>query len=302
MGMYVPGEIAVLARLARPAIGVVTAVRGTHLSRAGSLDAIEAGKRELVEALPPGGTAILNADDPRVAAMARAAPVGTRVMTYGFSPGADVTADAVTSRAETGMTFTLVAGVRREHVDSPALGRHGVHNGLAAAAVGIAAGLDLGIIARGLGRRFEVPHRSTLIDAGPWRILDDTYNAAPDSMVAALDLLATLPGRRVAVLGEMLELGEAAAEAHRRVGRYAAERVDLLVAVGPTASDYAAGASEGGLSGESVTEAADLDAALPALLARLEPGDVVLLKGSRGAALDVLVDRLLRAAGTGAPA
>ena len=308
MGMYVPGEIRVLSELARPYIGVVTAVRGTHLERAGSIDAIEAGKRELVEALPAGGTAVLNADDDRVARMAAAAGPGVGVVRYGFAADADVTARQIESRAELGMSFILglpasapgTATATEIQLTIPALGRHSVHNALAAAAVGLAAGLDPETIARGLGRAFALPHRSTLLDLGPWRVLDDTYNAAPDSMIAALDLLDSLPGRHVAVLGEMLELGEASVEAHRAIGAYAGRHADVLVAVGPAGSDYAAGAARAARAGRAPTaifEAADRAAALQVLAEHLRPGDVVLVKASRGAEFDLLVDQLAVLAG-----
>jgi UDP-N-acetylmuramoyl-tripeptide--D-alanyl-D-alanine ligase len=299
MGMYVPGDIATLAALARPQIGVVTAVRPTHLARAGSIDAIERGKRELVEALPAGGTAVLNADDARVDRMAETLPPGVATLRYGFAAGSDVTAAAIVSLAENGMHFRLRARGEEVEVTSPALGRHGVHNALAGAAVGLAAGLDLATIARGLARQYSAPHRSTLIDMGPWRVLDDTYNAGPDSMIAALDLLATLPGRRVAVLGEMLELGELSAEAHRTVGERAASAADLLVAVGPTAADYAAGARDSGMPASRIHELADRDSALDLLLRALRAGDVVLLKASRGAELDLLIAPLQAAAAAG---
>ncbi|MDQ3937745.1 MAG: UDP-N-acetylmuramoyl-tripeptide--D-alanyl-D-alanine ligase, partial [Chloroflexota bacterium] len=302
MGMYVPGDIAQLARLARPHIGVVTAVRGTHLSRAGSLDAIERGKRELVEALPDDGNAILNADDPRVSRMAEAAPAGVRVIRYGFAADADVTATELESLGELGMRFRLRIGHSETAVTTPVLGRHGVQNALAGAAVGHVAGLDLDTIARGLARSFSIPHRSVLLDLGEWWVLDDTYNAAPDSMIAALDLLATLRGRKVAVLGEMLELGQSSRDAHINVGRHAARSVELLICVGPTAADYAAGAQAGGLPASEIRCADDRDAALDVLLAELRPGDVVLVKGSRGAALDLLVEQLESVAERGARA
>jgi UDP-N-acetylmuramoyl-tripeptide--D-alanyl-D-alanine ligase len=299
MGMYVPGDIAMLAALARPRIGVVTAVRGTHLARAGSIDAIEGGKRELVEALPAGGTAVLNVDDPRVDRMADAMRADVGVIRYGFDSRADVTATNVESLAERGMRFHLRARGEEVEALSPALGRHGVHNALAGAAVGLAAGLDLATIARGLARPYSAPHRSTLLDLGDWRVLDDTYNAGPDSMAAALDLLASLPGRRIAVLGEMLELGELSEEAHRGVGAHAARTADVLIAVGPTASDYAAGARAGGMSSASIHETADREAATALLLNELRPADVVLLKASRGAELDLLLAPLREASRTG---
>jgi UDP-N-acetylmuramoyl-tripeptide--D-alanyl-D-alanine ligase len=222
-----------------------------------------------------------------------------RVINYGFGDGAEVTATGIQSMAERGMRFRLRTRGEEVEVDSPALGRHGVHNALAAAAVGQAAGLDMTTIARGLARPFSAPHRSALLRVGEWRVLDDSYNAAPDSMVAALDLLASLPGRHVAVLGEMLELGDASAEAHRTVGAHVAKTADLLVAIGPTASDYADGALAAGMTTAAIRTTENRDAAAEQLLRELRPGDVVLLKGSRGAALDLLLAPLQAAAASG---
>jgi UDP-N-acetylmuramoyl-tripeptide--D-alanyl-D-alanine ligase len=294
MGLYVTGEIALLAQLARPSIGVVTAVRGVHLSRAGSIDAIEAGKRELVEALPASGWAVLNADDLRVSRMARSTLA--RVLRYGFDATADVGAEEVRSLGVAGMQFRLRLPTAAVEVRTPALGRHGVHNALAAAAVAACAGLDSEEIARGLARPVHTPHRSQLIRAGTWTILDDTYNASPDAVLAALGLLAELPGRHIAVLGEMLELGDTAPAEHLRVGVVAASVVDRLLVVGPGAGGIAEGALAGGLDPARVERAADRAEALSALLAMLEDGDAVLVKASRGAALDLLVDQLVLAA------
>jgi len=195
-----------------------------------------------------------------------------------------------------GMRFTLrLPDGERVAVLLPALGRHSVHNALAAAAVGVAAGLDSASIVRGLARGFRAPHRTQLLRAGEWRILDDSYNAAPDSMAAALELLGSLPGRRVAVLGEMLELGQGSHEAHLEVGRRAAELTDRLVVVGSGAAEIATGAAGAGMAPESVTLVADRDAAVELLLAELRPGDTVLVKASRGAALDLVVDALVAA-------
>ena len=292
MGMYQPGDIHVLAQVARPTIGVVTAVRGTHLERVGSIDAIERAKRELVEALPAGGTAVLNGDDERVSRMADHAPAGVDVVRYGFSDIADVRAQDVESLGADGMRFRLIADAGAADVALPALGRHGVHNALAAAAVGLTAGLSLDEIATGLARPASAPHRSTLIETGRWTILDDTYNASPDSMIAALDLLATLPGRHVAVLGEMGELGPESDESHRRVGRHAAQTADVLVGVGAPAQIYADAAEAEGMDPDVVHTARDHDAAVRGLQHILHDGDVVLLKASNSMRFFDLVDAL----------
>lgn len=295
MGLYTTGEIALLARLARPSIGVVTAVRGVHLSRAGSLDAIEAGKRELVEALPTDGWAVLNADDERVLRMA--AHTEANVLTYGFDVAADIGAEDIRSLGVDGMQYRLRLPGGSYAVTSPVLGRHGIHNALAAAAVASCIGMAPDVIVAGLRRELRLPHRSQLVQAGPWTLLDDSYNASPDAVLAALGLLADLPGRHVAVLGEMLELGDTSVEEHERVGRAAAERSDVLVVVGEGAGGIADGAITAGMAREHVTAVPDRDAALDHLLRELRDGDTVLVKASRGAALDLLVERLALAAG-----
>ena len=233
MGMYTGGEIADLARIARPRIGVVTAVQPVHLSRIGSLEAIEAAKGELLEALPADGAAILNADDPIVRRMGTRS--AARSVTYGFAADADVGAEAVESAGTAGMRFVLRTDAGSRPVTIPTLGRLSVHNALAGAAVGGAAGLSLDEIAAGLAAGWSAPHRVQLVRLGGVTIVDDSYNASPRSVVAALDLLAGLPGRRAAVLGEMLELGEASDEGHHVVGEAAARTVDWLVVVGPGA-------------------------------------------------------------------
>jgi len=299
LGMYGAGDIAALAALARPSIGVVTAISGVHLARAGSLAAIEAEKGRLIEALPPDGVAVLNADDAavrRLAARSRA-----RCLTYGFAADADVSAEDVESLGRAGMRFVLRADGRRTLVTVPVLGRLGIHNALAGAAVGLAIGMPPAAVAMALAGGFSAPHRTTLVAAGPWTVLDDSYNASPMAMAAALELLATLPGRRVAVLGEMLELGRASAAAHRTVGARAAAVAALVVTVGEGGRGIAAGARRGGLPSAAVIHTADADAALAALLPRLAEGDVILVKGSRGIALDLLVDRLVEL-GQGSPA
>jgi UDP-N-acetylmuramoyl-tripeptide--D-alanyl-D-alanine ligase len=154
-------------------------------------------------------------------------------------------------------------------------------------------------IVAGLGRQLKIPHRSQLIQAGGWNVLDDSYNASPDSVVAALDLLADLPGRHVAVLGEMMELGDAAAPEHHRVGLRAGEVADRLVVVGDGAKGIADGALEAGLAATAIEIVEDREAALDYLLAALRPDDTVLVKASRGAALDLLVDKLVLAARAG---
>ncbi len=296
MGMYAGGEIADLARLARPKIGVVTTVHGVHLSRLGTIAAIEQAKGELVEALPSDGVAVLNQDDRRVRRMADR--TAARVLGYGLSADADVGAEDIASAGLDGMRFTLrlpaARGGRPTRLPAriPGLGKLSVHNALAGAAVGHAAGIEPAVIVHALAGGWSATHRGQVVRLGRMTLIDDTYNASPPSVTAALDLLAGLPGRRVAVLGEMLELGKGSATGHRDVGTAAAATCDLLVVVGAGAGGIAAGAKAAGLDASRILEARDREAALDLLRSRLRDGDVVLVKASRGVELDLLVDAL----------
>jgi UDP-N-acetylmuramoyl-tripeptide--D-alanyl-D-alanine ligase len=302
MGMYTGGEIRDLAQIGLPRIGIVTAIQPVHLSRIGTIEAIVDAKAELLEALPAaadGGVAILNVDDERVRAMAPRTTA--RVVTYGFAADADVRAEAVEPAGFKGMRFGLVTPEgTRETVSIPALGRLAVHNALAATAAGLAAGMTLDEILPGLVVPSTAPHRSVVIRTGGITIVDDSYNAAPGSMRAALELLAGLPGRHVAVLGEMRELGLVHGAAHHEIGALAASAVNLLVVVdglpGGAATELTAGADDRGTT-DGVLPVADADAALTVLVPRLRPGDVVLVKASRGVALERVVEGLVAALG-----
>ena len=215
-----------------------------------------------------------------------------RVVTYGFDETADVTAESVESAGLSGMRFELRIGTARQPVAIPTLGRLSVHNALAGAAVGRAAGLSLDEIAAGLATGWSAPHRAQIVRAGGVVLVDDTYNASPRSVVAALELLSGLPGRRGAVLGEMLELGDASEDGHRTVGEAAARTVDWLVVVGADAAPIAEGALDAGLEPSRITTARDVDTVVATLPPRLRNGDVVLVKASRGIGLDRLVDGL----------
>jgi UDP-N-acetylmuramoyl-tripeptide--D-alanyl-D-alanine ligase len=295
MGMYVGGEIADLARIGRPEIGIVTAVQPVHLSRIGTIEAIEQAKGELVEALPEDGVAVLNADDERVRRMG--SRTTARVVRYGFAPDAEVRGDDVRSLGVDGMAFELVADGARVPVRIPTLGRLAVHNALAAIAAGRAAGVPMATIVDALAGGWSAPHRTQLVRAAGITIVDDSYNASPGSVAAALELLSGLPGRRVAVLGEMLELGADHDDGHRRTGEAAASLVDRLVVVGEGAEGIALGAADAGLDRARLLAVRDRAEALDVLRAILVPGDVVLVKASRGIELDLLVDDLVTALG-----
>ena len=298
MGMYALGEITRLCELVRPRIGVVTNVGPTHLERLGSIERIAQAKSELPRALPPaeeGGVAILNADDPLVRAMAGL--TRARVFTYGLNPEAHLWADEIESSGLEGIHFRCHYGGEAFHVRLPMLGRHSVHAALRSAAVGLADGLSWTEILTGLQvlrgqlRLMVVPglRNTTLID--------DTYNASPDSMLAALNLLGEIANtshRAVAVLGDMYELGSYEETGHRLVGGRAAQIVAKLIAVGPRARWIADEALAEGMSTADVHPVENNADAIAVLQGLMRPGDVVLVKGSRAGEMESIVDALSR--------
>ena len=298
MGFYTEGEIAQLCAIAHPHIGVITNIGPIHLERAGSMDAIFRGKSELIRALPPHGWAVLNWDDARVRRMAGFSPAP--VFRYGLTPEADLWADAIESYGLAGIRFRFHhrQGRRTEtiHVQLPLLGRHSVHTALRAAAVGLILGLAWEEIIRGLKDvnarlRIDVApgyHQSTLID--------DTYNASPPSTIAALNLLEEMDGRRIAILGDMLELGEEEEKGHRMVGARAVETTDILIAVGPRARWIAEEARFQGMPADAVFEVEHADAAIDLAKALIQPGDTVLVKGSRAMHMDIIAAALTASA------
>lgn len=292
MAMYARGEIALLCELAQPSIGVVTIIGPVHMSRLGSLEAIVAAKQELVEALPPHGVAILNYDEPLVKQMA--AHTQAQVFTYGLDSRADLWADEIESMGLDGVRFTLHHGqdVMRIHV--PLLGRHSVHTALCATAVGLAAGMRWEEIADGL--QDERTQLRLVTANGPHGslILDDTYNASPESVIAALNLLKDLPGRRIAVLGDMLELGPAEERSHRLVGRRVKGVAHILVTVGMRGRLIAEEALQDGMPVGQVYSVQHPGEAVPLLEKLIGAQDVILVKGSRAVELDQIVAALSR--------
>ena len=289
-GAYRFGEISELAEIAKPDIGVVTNVTHSHLSRMGSLEAIAQTKVELVRALPQDGLALLNADDSRVAAMS--AEAGCRVQTYGLAEESDLRAIDVVGLGSDGIEFTLARGDQTDRVHVPLLGRHSVHMTLAGIGVGLELGMDLSDIIRGFGAP-NVQLRLILTPAiNGATILDDHYNANPASSNAALTLLSELDaGRRLAVFGDMLEMGEFEEEAHRIVGRRVAETADGLLTVGERARymhDEFVVVAPNALALHFDTKE-DLTAALRELIGA---GDLVLIKGSRGVQMETVIDEL----------
>jgi UDP-N-acetylmuramoyl-tripeptide--D-alanyl-D-alanine ligase len=295
MGMNARGEIARLAGIAAPDIGVVTNVGPAHLEFLGSVDNVAASKAELLEVMSSaggaGGVAILNCDDPRVARMG--SRTGLRVRTFGTSPDADVRAERVRAeRAAVSFSMVFARPGRRVGVTMPVIGMHNVYNALAAAAVCEVLEMEPDEIARSLGELRLPAMRMELLSRDGVVLINDAYNANPDSMRAAVDALAgmSVGGRRILVMGDMLELGAAAGDAHTEIGRIAAERgIDLLIAVGEHSARAAAAAREAGMPEESVVWCPGVHEAAAALAERARPGDCVLLKASRRMGLERII-------------
>lgn len=285
MGANHAGEIAQLSSWAQPDIAIVTQAGDAHLEGFGSRDGVAHAKGEIYAALRPGGTAIINVDDPYAGLWNRLAG-GAELLRFGCSPEADVTALDIQADA-TRTRFVLKTPAGQAPVRLPLPGLHNVMNALAAAAAGHALGLPVGTLATRLGEVVPVAGRLRLLTAQSGAcVADDSYNANPDSMRAGIDWLARQPGQRWAVLGHMAELGAASTDLHRALGRYAAERgLDRCVAVGP----QAVGIAEG--FGHRAVAVEDTAAAIR-LLGQPGPEVTLLVKGSRSARMEAVVEAL----------
>lgn len=290
MGMRASGEIRELTEIALPTVGVVTNVGETHMEILGSIENIASAKAELVEAIAPDDLVVLNADDPHVRDMQH--KTKGRIVFYGIASNAFVKAENITTgkNAELSTTFDCCSARGSFTVTLPTIGIHNVYNALAAIAVGWELGLQPSEIQAGIRSFVPGAMRLEINSYGPYTVINDVYNASPLSMAAALTTLANISkGRKIAVLGDMLELGDAAIEAHRRVGRQAAEQgIDSIIAVGELAKHIAAAASEQGV--KSTQSFIEHKAAIDALCKLLKPGDYILLKGSRGMKMETMLE------------
>src|SRR5215211_1376850 len=292
MGFYVPGEISFLCDIALPEVGVVTNIGTVHAERAGSQEAIAHGKSELVQALPPApnGVAILNFDDPWVRKMEE--KTKARVFFYGLSPEATLWADNVVGLGLDGIRFRLHYRGETLHVKIPLIGRHSVHTALRAAAVGLAEGMNWQEILEGLSQGHTQLRLAAVRSQTGALLLDDTYNASPESMLAALNLLDELEGRKVAVLGDMLELGPYERGGHEMVGLRAAQVVNVLLTLGERAHMIAEAARRAGMKKSLVIEFTEFEPLMDWLRVNLTKDDSVLIKGSHGLRMDRITSML----------
>ncbi len=301
MGMNAPGEIERLTRIARPHIGVVTNVTAAHLEKLRTVEQVAKAKAELFETMDGKGTAVVNDEDPWVRAMGERFP--GRVISFGMQNGSTVQFRHMVSEGLESTELTLRIGDEERTVHLPVPGTHNVMNALAAFAIGYALGLNFDTMIENftgfkpMALRFECVQLVNGV-----RVVNDSYNANPQSMHAAFRTVgaAKRAGRFVAVLGDMYELGDQSTSLHREVGEAAAKAgVNRLFLVGEHARDFAEGASKAGLNNSHVRVADDVESLSPLVMKELRAGDVVLIKGSRAMRMERVADYLKREVGTG---
>ncbi len=281
MGFFVPGEIQQLCDIARPSVGVITNIGTVHAERAGSQEVIALGKSELVQALPEDGWAILNYDDPWVKPMAE--KTHARVLFYGVNPGADLWADQISSHGLEGIRFRMHYHNEVLHLRIPLIGRHSVHTALRAIAVALVEGLTWQEIITGLKESKPQLRMVTVRTPEGALVLDDTYNAAPESMLAALNLMEEIDGVKIGILGDMLELGPYEKEGHIKVGIRAAEVCSELILIGERSRMIGDAAVQAGLNRDKITWFADVPELIEYVRGRkFNDGEVILVKGSHG--------------------
>ncbi len=294
MGMSTPmNEIARLCKITPPDVAVELNILPVHVEHLGSIENVAKAKAELVEGMKDGGTAVLNADDSRVAAMSSLSR--GKVITYGVENAADVRAENVVFERFGETRFTLVATGEKAEVAFPLNGKHNILNSLAAAAVGISFGMTVGEIAASLRTVAAPPQRGEVLHfAAGFTVINDSYNSNPDALLSMVETLVDGAGssRKIVVAGEMLELGENAAAIHRETGKkIAGSGVDMLIGVRGMGKELVDGALGGGLADAQF--AADSDVAGEVLQDVVRAGDVVLVKGSRGVRTEKVIEKLL---------
>ena len=288
MGINTFGEMHRLSEVARPDICVMTNIGQCHLENLIDRDGILRAKSEIFDFMNPEGTVIVNGDDDKLATIHDV--YGKAPITFGMNKDNAIWADHIENRGLLGSRADIHMGDVLVHANIPLPGEHMIYNAMAAAAVGVQFDMTKEEITAGISHVEAVAGRSHLIEAGDKVVIDDCYNANPVSMKAAIDLLATAPGRKVAILGDMFELGENERAMHREVGQYAAEKgIDLILCVGELSSEMYEGAAEKGGEARHFEIREALEAVLQDLL---QPGDTVLVKASHSMAFENIVQNI----------
>ena len=294
MGMSAAGEIKRLAEIAKPRIGVITNISQAHMIQLKTLKDIQGAKGELFEYLDKESTAIVNADDPLVYELAEKVRAG--VITFGINNPADVRATDIRPSEGRGYDFTLNILDKQTPVHLPFLGRFNIYNALAAAAVGHALNISPGLIKTGLGVEHKLAQRGEAVRHGDIEIINDTYNANPQSMREAMQILKehTNEGRKILVIGDMLELGDGEQSAHHQLGKEAAQHeFDYLITVGELAGLAGNAAVESGMTQDQAHHFSSHEAAAEFLKSIVQPNDCLLVKGSRGSHMETVLENFL---------
>lgn len=285
-------EIAYLAEIARPQIGIITNIGTMHIEHLGSMEGILQAKLEIIEGMPKGSMTILNGDDHLLWNQHRITDMG--VCFFGVRNSACDVLGTDVEQTKEGMCFNVKAGDKSFSVSLALEGAHFVPDALAA----VAAGLELGVtpenIQKGLADFRNMEGRQEIFQANGFTIIKDCYNAGPESMAAAMTVLHSKPGRHVAVLGDMLELGSCTQAEHYKLGRIAAEQADVLLAYGPNSVRVLNGARTGGMPETKARAFTDRDRLIAVLKQMTKPGDVILFKGSRGMRMELILEGFLK--------
>jgi len=292
MGMSGFGEISTLTEIVKPHVGIITNIGISHIEKLGSRQNILRAKLEILDGMKPDGLLVLNGDDAMLNGVKGL--LKQRTVSYGLEEGADYVAQNVKSRGEAGIDFDIMIKGKNYTIHVPAPGIHNVYNALAAIAAGSELGIPVETLAKGISRYSPGNMRLNIINVNGIKVINDAYNASPQSVKAALDVLEEMEtGRRIAVLGDMLELGEWTEQAHLDTGRMAAEKnIDYIVTVGKEAVNIARGAAETGYAPDRIASFQSNREAYEYLKNILKQGDAILVKGSRGMKMEELVGYL----------
>lgn len=284
-------EIAYLTNIGKPDIAVIVNIGTMHIEHLGSVEGILKAKMEIVEGLQENGLLLLNGDDPMLWTQREH---GVKPQFFGSSNGLCQVCAADVQQSEGLLRFWVRSKERAFPVVLPLEGMHYVPDSLAAVSVGLALGVSSSAIQESLGNFRNMAGRQEIFEANGYTIIKDCYNAGPESMAAALEVLGNRPGRHVAVLGDMLELGAAAQAEHYKVGRIAAEKVQILLAYGPNSQKVLSGAVTGGMPQTHAKAFLDRDKLTNLLKQLVKPGDVILFKGSRGMRMELILEAFLQ--------
>lgn len=294
MGMNNFGEIHRLSSIAKPSLAVITNIGVSHIENLGSRENILKAKLEILDGMGENSTLFINGDDELLSTVKNKKDV--KIVTFGIHADCDFKALDIRNRGEKGISFSVIVNGASYGVDIPVPGMHNVYNALAGIGVGLSLGLSMQQILNGIASFSPGKMRMNITNTGIYKVINDTYNASPQSMEAALKVLSDIGGtnRKVAILGDMLELGDYSQKGHKDVGRICAENADILIACGTSSEETVNGALEAGMKGDRVYYYKTTQEAVSNIKNILKTGDVILVKGSRGMKMEEIAEHILK--------